>query len=205
MMASGLMTPIKTPGLVMLQSTPSTSLILPSSETSSAVNVIINNNNVINKDKCNLFGVIREESVSATGKPKKTPAIDLKTLGSGKCCNKDERYPTSYFRQLSILLLRTFLILWRDRSLTTMRIAIHMMMAPLIGMLYFGIGDDAHHALNNYKYAFFSVMFLMYTAFSSIVMNCKNELEAIDFLIFNNLYINYFSSAGVADHNEGIF
>lgn len=185
-MARGLMTPVKTPELVLLQSSssnyqlassrsPSTSLILPSSENSSA-NVIINNNNIASKDKSNLYSVIREEPTSSSScncKPKSPLALDLKKLGSGKCCNKDERYPTSYFRQLSILLLRTFLILWRDRSLTTMRIAIHLMMAPLIGMLYFGIGDDAHHALNNYKYAFFSVMFLMYTAFSSIVMNCK--------------------------------
>lgn len=160
-MASGLMTPIKTPNQALL-GCPSRASSVPS---------IVPEANVIGDSS-------HKESSSKNQKPKPKPkTIDLKQLGSGKCCNKDERYPTSYFRQLSILLLRTFLILWRDRSLTTMRIAIHLMMAPLIGVLYFGIGNEAHNALNNYKYAFFSIMFLMYTAFSSIIMNCEWEGE----------------------------
>lgn len=169
-MASGLMTPIKTPALTMTSPSPASSVFLPHGlnglgDASSIIVISDNNNSGTDKDR-NCNDVLKKSS---------SPTLDVvaEKLGSGKCCNKDERYPTSYFRQLGLLLLRTFLILWRDRSLTTMRIAIHLFMAPLIGLLYFGIGNDAHHALNNYKYAFFSIMFLMYTAFSSIIMNCK--------------------------------
>lgn len=166
MMASGLMTPIKTPG-ALLPSSPSPAssvMVLANDKHGDSTSIVIN-------------GCAGSCNKTRNSLPKKTKDIAQK-LGSGKCCQKDEHmYPTSYFRQLSLLLLRTFLILWRDRSLTAMRIAIHLFMAPLIGFLYFGIGNDAHHALNNYKYAFFSVMFLMYTAFSSITMNCKRDLE----------------------------
>ena len=37
------------------------------------------------------------------------------------------------------------------------------MIALLIGTLYFGIGEDAQHALNIFRYIFFSIMFLMFT------------------------------------------
>lgn len=170
MMASGLMTPIKTPALTTMHSllpsspSPASSVFLPNAINESSSIIVINNDS--------------QKDSNGNDLPKSSPAaaamdVVAEKLGSGKCCNRNERYPTSYFRQLGLLLLRTFLILWRDRSLTTMRIAIHLFMAPLIGMLYFGIGNEAHHALNNYKYAFFSIMFLMYTAFSSIIMNCE--------------------------------
>lgn len=163
MMASGLMTPIKTPGLSALlpsqQVSPSPASSVP---TISEIPVITIGECCPKDGNCNDLPKVREEE-----------EVEINKKSSSKCCNKDERYPTSYFRQLSLLLLRNFLILWRDRSLTTMRITIHLLMAPLIGFLYFGIGNEAHHALNNYKYAFFSIMFLMYTAFSSIIMNCK--------------------------------
>lgn len=170
-MASGLMTPIKTPGInaiLPMSPSPASSVILPSGLGEDDSAIVIKSSACCQKDSnCNI--VSKEKS------NKKSTTLDIaQKLGSGKCCNKEEHmYPTSYFRQLSLLLLRTFLILWRDRSLTTMRIMIHLIMAPLIGTLYFGIGNEAHNALNNYKYAFFSIMFLMYTAFSSIIMNCK--------------------------------
>lgn len=90
-----------------------------------------------------------------------------------KWCGRDEVYTTSFCRQFTLLLIRTFLILSRDRSLMTMRFAIHCLIAPLIGLLYFGIGNQATHVFNNYNYVFFSIMFLMFTAFSSMTMACK--------------------------------
>lgn len=115
------------------------------------------------------------EKTAPSSELTKPKTIDIK-IDTGKCCKRDDRYPTSFFRQMGILLLRTFLILWRDRSLATMRLGIHLVMAPLIGTLYFGIGNEASHVLNNYKFAFFSIMFLSYTAFSSIILNCKFNL-----------------------------
>uniref|UniRef100_A0A182U2S1 ABC-2 type transporter transmembrane domain-containing protein n=1 Tax=Anopheles melas TaxID=34690 RepID=A0A182U2S1_9DIPT len=116
-------------------------------------------------------------------------------------CGRDEIYTTSFCRQFSLLLLRTFLILSRDRSLMTMRFAIHCLIAPLIGMLYFGIGNQAAQIFNNYNYVFFSIMFLMFTAFSSMTMAFPLELPIITREHFNRWYSlrAYYIAMTVAD------
>lgn len=56
-----------------------------------------------------------------------------------------------------------------------MRFIIHCTMAPLIGLLYFGIGDEAEHVRDNLNYVFYSIMFLMFTAFSAMSVACKSS------------------------------
>lgn len=90
-----------------------------------------------------------------------------------KCCRRDDRYPTSFFKQFYTLLMRTFLILSRDKSMTTTRLVIHCCMAPLIGILFFDIGNEAKFARSNLNYIFFSIMFLMFTAFSAMQLACE--------------------------------
>ncbi|EDS38493.1 abc transporter [Culex quinquefasciatus] len=118
-----------------------------------------------------------------------------------KWCGRDEIYTTSFCRQFYLLLLRTFLILSRDRSLMTMRFIIHCTIAPLIGMLYFGIGNQAAHIFNNFNYVFFSIMFLMFTAFSSMTMAFPLELPIITREHFNRWYSlrAYYIAMTVAD------
>lgn len=82
-------------------------------------------------------------------------------------------YSTSYLNQIGVLLKRTFIILRRDRTLTYSRILTHTVIAIFIGILYYGIGTDASNMLNNFNYMFFSVMFLMLTAFNCIITTCK--------------------------------
>ena len=60
-------------------------------------------------------------------------------------------YGTSFFRQFYQLLIRTFLLLKRDKSITAMRIIIHSIVAPMIGVMYFGIGNEAENIFNNFK------------------------------------------------------
>ncbi|XP_052864562.1 uncharacterized protein LOC128271162 [Anopheles cruzii] len=123
------------------------------------------------------------------------------SLNPEKWCGRDEVYTTSFCRQFSLLLFRTFLILSRDRSLMTMRFLIHCLIAPLIGMLYFGIGNQASHIFNNYNYVFFSIMFLMFTAFSSMTMAFPLELPIITREHFNRWYSlrAYYIAMTVAD------
>lgn len=94
-------------------------------------------------------------------------------IDTSKCCRRSETYATTFCRQLGLLLMRTFLIQSRDRSLTAMRFLIHFVVSILIGALYFGIGNNAWNVFNNFRYIFFSIMFLMFTAFSSITLSCK--------------------------------
>ncbi|XP_055593429.1 ATP-binding cassette sub-family G member 4 [Uranotaenia lowii] len=136
---------------------------------------------------------------SALAKPKKL-AKKL-SFNPEKWCGRDEVYTTSFCRQFSLLLLRTFLILSRDRSLMTMRFIIHCTIAPLIGMLYLGIGNQAAQVFNNFNYVFFSIMFLMFTAFSSMTMAFPLELPIITREHFNRWYSlrAYYIAMTVAD------
>lgn len=100
---------------------------------------------------------------------KKTKKISLQ-LASNNLCTRSETYATSFCRQLSLLLMRTSLVIWRDRSLTAMRVFIHVMIAILIGTLYYGIGDDASNVFNTFRYIFFSIMFLMFTGKLTLII-----------------------------------
>lgn len=102
-------------------------------------------------------------------KPKK-PVLKINTR---ECCHAGETYPSSFITQLFVLLRRMFLILSRDKSMSWMRIGIHLGMALSIGMVYLGIGNDASNVFNNFRYTFFSIMFLMYTAFNTQTLACK--------------------------------
>lgn len=95
--------------------------------------------------------------------PMKKPKKIALQLTPNSYCTRSETYATSFCRQLSLLLMRTSLVIWRDRSLTAMRLFIHVMIAILIGTLYYGIGDDATNVFNIFRYIFFSIMFLMFT------------------------------------------
>lgn len=99
------------------------------------------------------------------------PPIDT---ASGHICRNDDTYATSFWRQLSLLILRTCLNMWRDRSLTMMRLFIHCCIGLLIGTMFVGIGNDASNVRNIFGYIFFSIMFTMFTAFSSMTLVCKS-------------------------------
>ncbi|XP_037928430.1 ATP-binding cassette sub-family G member 4 [Teleopsis dalmanni] len=125
-----------------------------------------------------------QQSDSNGYKPKK-PKLQI---DPGKLCKRENIYATPFYRQLSILLVRTFLILWRDQSLTTMRFIIHFVTALLIGFLYYGIGNDAGNALNNFRYAFYTIMFIMFCAFSSILVKFPLEFPIVSREHFNRWY-----------------
>ena len=110
----------------------------------------------------------------------KKPKIVTLQIDPSRYCKDRGTYATSFLRQLIQLIMRSFLILTRDRSLTAKRITIHTCIAFLIGTLYFGIGNDAAMIFNNFRYIFLSIMFLMFTSFSSTSITCKCYYYTID-------------------------
>lgn len=127
----------------------------------------------------------------------KKPKITTFQLDTRKCCQNSGTYATSSCAQALLLLHRSFLILYRDRSLTAMRITIHTCVALLVGTLYFGIGNDASMVFNNFRYVFLSIMFLMFTSYSSSSLSCNYKFlseEEWSFCCFNcYLWIFFFN------------
>ncbi|XP_034670136.1 ATP-binding cassette sub-family G member 1 [Drosophila subobscura] len=143
-------------------------------------------------------GDVGSKSKPKKNKKKTKPALEL---DPSHLCNRDNIYATPFYRQLSILLLRAFLLIWRDSSLTTMRFGIHLITGLLIGTLYFGIGNDAAHTLNIFRYVFYTIMFIMYCAFSGILVKFPLEFPIVSREHFNRWYSlrAYYVAITVAD------
>lgn len=77
------------------------------------------------------------------------------------------------FNELQQLLMRNFLISSRDKTLTAMRLGVHLTLATFVGLIFKGIGEDASNVFNIYKLLFFNIFLLMFTAFSSLQTSCK--------------------------------
>lgn len=122
---------------------------------------------------------------SSTGlpTPKKPRMTSLQLTAARKCCGANGRYATSFCRQWFLLMSRNLICLRRDRSLALMRLIIHVCIGLLVGLLYYDIGNDASMIFNNFRYIFMSIMFLMFTAFSTMTIICK-------FLLFFFFFIS---------------
>lgn len=116
-------------------------------------------------------------------------------------CGSELAYTTSFWTQLCVLLRRTFIILKRDYQHTYIRIILHVLIALFIGTLYFDIGRDATYMLDNFNYLFFTVMFNMFTAFSSMTVSFAEEVPIVTREHFNRWYSvkSYFLAVTLAD------
>uniref|UniRef100_A0A0A1XK62 ATP-binding cassette sub-family G member 1 n=1 Tax=Zeugodacus cucurbitae TaxID=28588 RepID=A0A0A1XK62_ZEUCU len=125
---------------------------------------------------------------SCTDSKLSKPRKSRMSIDTGHLCKRDNVYATPFYRQLAVLLRRTFLLLWRDNSLTTLRFSIHFGVALLIGFLYYDIGNDAANAMNIFRYAFYTIMFIMFCAFSSILTKFPLEFPIVSREHFNRWY-----------------
>lgn len=125
----------------------------------------------------------------------------LNILDPRSYCNNSDLYSTSFLRQFYYLYMRTFLLIIRNPSLSLMRLFIHIFVAFCIGIIYFQSGYSAKNLMNNFKFIFYTVMFLMFTAFSSLQTTFPSELPVIKREHFNRWYsfTAYYTSLMLAD------
>lgn len=102
--------------------------------------------------------------------------------------DKNSAYVTGFWMQLYFLLKRNFIRLSRDRVLTYMRLSIHLINAIFVGTLFFRIGEDAHNALNNFNLLFYNAMFLMFSAFSAVLITFPLEMPILTREYFNRWF-----------------
>ena len=88
-------------------------------------------------------------------------------------CNQITEIPTKFLDQLFQLLQRNFLIQTRDKCLIFMRLTVHFVIAIFIGIMYAGTGNDGANIFNIYKFLFFNIFLMMFTAFSSLQTSCE--------------------------------
>nr|CAD7431248.1 unnamed protein product [Timema monikensis] len=73
-------------------------------------------------------------------------------------------------------------------TLSKMRLVMHLLIGVLIGVLYYQIGNEANHVIDNFGFLMSCIMFLMFTAFSSMVLTFPAEIPIINREYFNRWY-----------------
>lgn len=93
----------------------------------------------------------------------------------------EEKYFTNFTCQVYYLMLRTFLVTSRDKTLFLMRILIHLFIGLGFGFIYKDVGNNGVAMFDNYRFLVVSVVFLLYTSYHSHIITCKNELQLFEF------------------------
>lgn len=106
-------------------------------------------------------------------KAKFSSKLQLQIFDPKSYCNESDLYSTSFLRQFYYLLIRMLLLITRNPSMSVNRILIHVFVAIATGTIYQGVGDSAKNVMNNFRFIFYTVMFLMFTAFSSLQTTCE--------------------------------
>lgn len=82
-------------------------------------------------------------------------------------------FPTTGWKQFWILLKRAFKTILRDKQLMHMRLAAHVIVGTIIGMIYYDIGREASKVYDNLGCTFFTMLFQMFTGMMPTILTCK--------------------------------
>ncbi|KAG5671645.1 hypothetical protein PVAND_001836 [Polypedilum vanderplanki] len=97
-------------------------------------------------------------------------------------------YSPSFLSKFNDLLVRNFIIMFRDKSLFKIRMFMHIMTGLLLGLLYYDIGNDAQNIIDNFRLIFVALSFLTYTAYYSIMVAFPLNFSSVRRETFNRWY-----------------
>ncbi|XP_012259311.1 ATP-binding cassette sub-family G member 1 [Athalia rosae] len=96
--------------------------------------------------------------------------------------------PPSEFTRFWVLLNRSFIQLYRDWTVTHLKLGLHFMVGVLLGLLYIDAGGDGSKTLSNVGYLLVSSVYLCYTSMMPAVLRFPSELPMLRKEQFNNWY-----------------
>lgn len=95
---------------------------------------------------------------------------------------------SSFLNQMSNLMSRNFLILYRDKTVMWLRLMIHITVSILIGLVYQNSGGEASKIFSTFKLIYAITLFLMYTGFYTMITKFNTEIAVTKREHFNRWY-----------------
>ncbi|KMQ91979.1 atp-binding cassette sub-family g member 1 [Lasius niger] len=96
--------------------------------------------------------------------------------------------PPSEMMRFMVLLRRCILLLYRDWTLTHLKVIMTFFVAVLLGLLFEHSGDDGSKTISNFGFLVISVMYVIYTTMIPAVLKFPLELAILRKERFNNWY-----------------
>lgn len=112
-----------------------------------------------------------------------------------------EMSSSSFSNQLCNLIHRNFLNLYRDKMILWIRLAIHIIIPVMVGVLFRNTGNEASKMISNFKFVYAMSLFLVYTGFYSLVIKFALDVPTLKREHFNRWYSTsaYYISVTLAD------
>ncbi|XP_018023664.1 ATP-binding cassette sub-family G member 1 isoform X2 [Hyalella azteca] len=110
-------------------------------------------------------------------------------------------FPSSSWLQFRVLFHRTFITIIRDMMLTKLRLGAHVVVALLIGLLYYGVGAEASKVMDNTGCLFFVLLFFIFTSMMPTILTFPLEMNVLVREHLNRWYSlkSYYMAKVVAD------
>lgn len=83
------------------------------------------------------------------------------------------KYSASFTLQLCLLIHRNLIFMLRDKSFMVIRLMVSLIMALLVGILFWDIGNLARHIFDNFKFVYVTTHFLTYASYFSLMVRCE--------------------------------
>ncbi|ENN81368.1 hypothetical protein YQE_02234, partial [Dendroctonus ponderosae] len=95
---------------------------------------------------------------------------------------------TTWRNQFSILLIRMWKQMLRDKSYLLLRTILHILIGFIVGTLYIGMGKDGSKTIFNFGFYFTSIIFFMYIPMMPVLLQFPKEYQLIKREHFNKWY-----------------
>ncbi|CAH0560101.1 unnamed protein product [Brassicogethes aeneus] len=109
--------------------------------------------------------------------------------------------PPSEFKKFFILLRRTFLQIYRDWTISHLKLVLHLLVGIFLGIFFQNAGQDGSKTINNLGFLLVSTVYLCYTSLMPAVLKFPSELAILKKERFNNWYSlkTYYAAFLVSD------